>query len=238
MSIEDVVVKLNFMNAFNSLRTDVMLNTVANELSCLNRFCHLAYGNRTALCFGEPNVWSMGGIQQGDPLGSLLFCLTIQPLLLSLSSQLIVAFMDDFTLAGDLLSVAADVNIVSSQGVYYGLQLNFSKCKAITQSGNVSHATFDAFQRFTPGTAVLFGAPLAAGQAMTECLTARCADLLRDAERLKIISAHDALALLKNPLSAPKLQYLLREDCSDGHDLLTNFDNILRSACAVFVTCP
>jgi hypothetical protein len=147
---------------------------------------------------------------------------------------LIVAFMDDLTLAGDLLSVAADVNIVSSQGANYGLQLNFSKCEAITQNGTVSHATFDAFQRFTPGTAVLLGAPLAAGQAMTGCLTARCTDLSRAAERLKIISACDALVLLTNSLSSPKLQYLLRADCCDGHDLLTSFDNILRSAmCSV-----
>jgi hypothetical protein len=43
MSTDDVVVKLDFMNAFNCLRRDVMLNTVANELSCLYRFCHLAY---------------------------------------------------------------------------------------------------------------------------------------------------------------------------------------------------
>jgi hypothetical protein len=130
--------------------------------------------------------------------------------------------------------VAADVNIVSSQGPNYGLPLNFSKCEAITQNGTVSHATFDAFQRFTPGRAVFLGAPLAAGQATTECLTAHCADLSRAAERLKIISAHDALVLLKNSLSAPKLQYLLHAACCDGHDLLTSFDNILRSTlCSV-----
>jgi hypothetical protein len=69
---------------------------------------------------------------------------------------------------------------------------------------------------------------------MTENLTARCADLSRAAERLKTTSAHDALVLLKNSLSAPKLQYLVRAACCDGHDLLTSFDNILRSAlCSV-----
>jgi hypothetical protein len=127
-----------------------MLNTVAKELSCLYRFCHLAYGNRTVLCFGEHNVWSMevsSRVIHWAHCCSVLpfnrFC--FQPLLLSLSSQLIVAFKDDFTLGGDLPSVAADVNIVSSQGANYGLQLNLSKCEAITHNGTVSHATFDAF---------------------------------------------------------------------------------------------
>jgi hypothetical protein len=46
--------------------------------------------------------------------------------------------------------------------------------------------------------------------------------------------------LLKNSLSAPKLQYLFRAACCDGHGLLTSFDNILKSAlcsvCNVFMT--
>jgi hypothetical protein len=169
----------------------------------------------------------MEGIQQGDPLGPLLFCLTIQPLLLSLSNQLIVAFMDDLTLAGDLHSLAADVNIVSSQGANYGLQLNFSKCEAITQNRTVSHATL-MLSRGLHQAQQSFLARL------SPHLSARCADLSRAAERLKMISAHDALVLLKNSLSTPKLQYLLRAACCDGYDLLTSFGNILRSSfCSV-----
>jgi hypothetical protein len=43
-------------------------------------------------------------------------------------------------------------------------------------------------------------------------------------------SAHDALVLLKNSLRAPKFQYALRAACCEGHNLLTTFDNLLRSA--------
>ena len=53
-------------------------------------------------------------------------------------------------------------------------------------------------------------------------------DLDRAISRLKYIQAHDALVLLKNSLSMPRLLYTLRpSDCHD-HSLLTRFETILR----------
>ena len=231
MTADDVVIKLDFTNAFNCLRRDVMLQTVAVELPGLYKFCHLAYGNVTKLRFGDQAIWSQEGVQQGDPMGPLLFCLTIQPLLRSLSSEFIAAYMDDLTLGGRISAVAADVQTIALEGLKYGLQLNSSKCEAITLCGLISSGNaFEDFLQFTPGTATLLGAPFSTGQAITDCLNARCIDFNRAVDRLKLISAHDALVLLKNSLSAPKLQYTLRVACCDGHNMLTTFDNLLRSA--------
>jgi hypothetical protein len=44
---DDEMVKLNFLNAFNCLRRDVMLKTVAEELPFIYRLFYLAYGNGT-----------------------------------------------------------------------------------------------------------------------------------------------------------------------------------------------
>jgi hypothetical protein len=230
MAVDDVVVKLDFTNAFNCVHRDVMLQTVADELLCLYRFCHLAYSSGSQLRFGDHTIWSLEGAQQGDPLGPLLFCLSIQPLLCSLSSELIAAYTDDLTLGGCISTVAADVTTILSEGVKYGLLLNASKCEAITPCGFSTNSALDGFLQFTVDMATLLGAPLSTGQVLTECLTARCNDLCRAIKRLKLISAHDALVLLKNSLSAPKLQYTLRVTCCEGHNLLTTFDNMLRSA--------
>jgi len=61
-------------------------------------------------------------------------------------------------------------------------------------------------------SAMLLGATLGTGAALT--------DLTKAVERLKLISAHDALVLMKNSLSAPKLLRILRATCCFGHDLL------------------
>jgi len=229
MSADTVLVKIDFSNAFNCLRRDRMLKTVADHMPDLYRFCWLSYGNATALRFRNDTIWSAEGAQQGDPLGPLLFCMTIQPLLQSLSSELVAAYLDDVTLGGSKSTVADDINTIATVGPSYGLELNTSKCEAITQTGVANHAVIGGFQQKTTDSATLLGAPLSTGAAMTDCLQTRCQDLTRAVNRLKLVSSHDALVLLKNSLSAPKLLHTLRSACCVDHDLLKGFDDQLRS---------
>jgi len=51
-----------------------------DQLPKINRFCHLAYQNTSLLKYLSEIVESQEGVQQGVPLGPLLFCSTIQPL--------------------------------------------------------------------------------------------------------------------------------------------------------------
>ena len=50
------------------------------------------------------------GPQQGDPLGPLMFSNTVQPLLVSLTSELTLGYLDDLTLGGLPSQVAKDIN--------------------------------------------------------------------------------------------------------------------------------
>ena len=69
---------------------------------------------------------------------------------------------------------------------------------------------------------------------MDEALNGHCENLSRAVGRLKLISAHDALTIIRHSLSAPKLNYILRASPSAGHPLLDTFDHTQRKAlCAI-----
>ena len=223
------LVKIDFSNAFNCLRRDTMLEAVADRIPQLYKFCHLAYSQSSVLWFGEHILTSEEGAQQGDPLGPLLFCLSIHPLLLSLGSPLRIAYMDDVTLAGPSDAVSIDVASIRQRGIAYGLQVNDSKSEIIAAS-STGHNNYAGFVQLTPDTCTLLGAPLSRGSAMDECLVRHCENLERAIDRLHLIAAHDALVLLKNSLSAPRLLFTLRAAHCSGNPLLERFDSQLRSA--------
>jgi len=72
--------------------------SVFNRLPELYAYCHSAYGQPSILFHGSYIISSEEGPQQGDPIGPVLFCNTVQPLLESLQSYLRLGFLDDFTL--------------------------------------------------------------------------------------------------------------------------------------------
>ena len=59
-------------------------------------------------------------------------------------------------------------------------------------------------------------------------------DLKLAVDRLQLISAHDALVLLKTCLGGPKLQFVLRSSPCCDHPLLRQFDDLLRLALSKF----
>jgi len=62
-------------------------------------------------------------------LGPLLFSNTLQPLLPSL--ELILGFLDDFSLGGHQNQVARNVQQIIEFGVRMGLSLNVNKCEVV-----------------------------------------------------------------------------------------------------------
>ena len=88
-SSDRAFVKLDFTNAFNSIRRDSMLEAVTLSCPDLLPFVTSAYGSSSHLWLGDRLLSSEEGVQQGDPLGPLLFCITIHPLLAGCQCELV-----------------------------------------------------------------------------------------------------------------------------------------------------
>ena len=121
------LLKLDFSNAFNSIRRDVMFATVLREMPELYPFVHMCYNSASLLSFGEFLLQSEEGAQQGDPLGRLLFCVSIMDLVRNMTSELNIWYMDDGTIGGQLNDLLHDLDIVRRIGPTLGLQLNEDK---------------------------------------------------------------------------------------------------------------
>ena len=92
-----------------------------------------------------------------------------------------------------------------------------------------SFPIFKDFIRVPEDKMTLLGAPILQGQVLDEALQIKVNELQKAINRLKLLRAHDALVLLKNSISIPKLLYLLRISNCYNHPLLLQFDTIIKS---------
>ena len=150
MKDDEILVKLDFSSPFNRIRRAVMLKTVAEETPELYRFRLLSYGNPPILKCGCHTFLSSEGVQQGDPLGTLLCCITLQPLLKSMKSAPEVGFMDDVTIGGQRALVKDYDTSVIYNGKELGLFLNIDKCELISTK-NAKNTGNEQFQDSFPG---------------------------------------------------------------------------------------
>ena len=97
-----VVLKLNFRNIFNTIHRDWMLNAVSEHAPTLHPFVHSAYSSPSSLFWTDRAIQSAEGVQQGDPLEPLLFCLSIQHIVTQLDSELALFYLDGGTLGGNV----------------------------------------------------------------------------------------------------------------------------------------
>ena len=65
---------------------------------------------------------------------------------------------------------------------------------------------------------------------MDNSLLNQCYDLEKATSRLRLITAHDALVLLRASFSAPKLQHIMRATPYYDNEHVLKFDELLRTA--------
>ena len=103
-----VIVKLDMMKAFNSVRRDHVLQTCLDRTPEIAKLSFLAYSKPSSVIASGHSITSSTGVQQGDPIGPLLFALAVDQIASGVDSELSVWYLDDATIGGYPESVLSD----------------------------------------------------------------------------------------------------------------------------------
>jgi hypothetical protein len=122
---------VDFSNAFNLVDRTTLLHEVQTRCPSISLWVEFLYGQSTRLYVGDDHIWSTTGVQQGDPLGPLLFALVLHPLVHRTRDCCKLLFhawyLDDGTIIGDTKEVAKALEIIKTDGPRLGLELNIKK---------------------------------------------------------------------------------------------------------------
>ena len=229
------LLKVDFRNAFNSVRRRHMLSCVAELMPKWHMLVWQAYGCSSDLHFGEFTVSSEVGVQQGDPLGPLLFCLAIKHITEQLSSAVNLWYLDDGVVAGSFSDVDKDLETIASAAAAIGLQLRPEKCelcilRRLDPVEEEMPEGLAAIPRTTPEELTLLGAPIGS-LARDSVLRSKADQLERLCERARLVDAHEGLFLLRQCFAAPKILYVLRcAPCFELENHLAHYDSVVKSA--------
>ena len=232
MQSNQLILKIDFRNAFNSIRRDKMLLSLLEHVPEIYPLVFSAYRNPSYLFFDNNIVESAEGVQQGDPLGPLLFSLTIHHLLSHLAAELKVFYLDDGTLGGTIEEVVGDLRKLEEAADTLGLVLNHQKSEVICSDPSTKNsmlAVSPDLKCVDSKDACLLGSPIGGRQSLDDVLTSKLRALEVMGERLSLLHSQDALCLLRNAFSLPKILYILRTAPCFQSSILSVLDSLQRT---------
>ena len=229
-----VLLKVDFENAFNLIDREAFLSQIAIHFPSLLPWVSYMYANHSHIIFGDMVISSQSGVQQGDPLGPLLFSLPLLLIIEEIKKEcdllLNVWYLDDGTLVGTAPEIAKALEIIQKKGPKLGLHLNLSKCEIFWPSeGALSFSTkiqepFPILPDIIPRKCAPFTELLGAlildpaiksdtifFSEVVSCLNGKVENIRRVHENLpKLEDPQIEYSLLRSCLNFGKINYLLR----------------------------
>ena len=231
--------KLDMTNAFNECSRSNFLSRCHADLPELFAWVQWCYCCAGELRFGPHRILSTTGVQQGDPLGPLLFSLVLRDFLSNcpvpdgLHFQL--WYLNDGILVGTPSALSSFLDDLQLRGPSYGLHPNLSKCEVFWPSGDQSFTDFPpAVKRVVlpqAGGIDFLGSPIWGSPEFLSAFVGSVVDRVSALqERLRDLGDPQVeLHLLRSCLGVCKLNHLLRTippGCVDSE--LLRFDDNLR----------
>ncbi|XP_065318673.1 uncharacterized protein LOC135926672 [Gordionus sp. m RMFG-2023] len=210
---DDILIKIDFSNAFNSLKRTALFNPILTLYPEYSQFIFDCYASPSHLQFGDRLIPSSSGIQQGDPLGSFLFCLGINSLIQGINDQCKLNlhnwYIDDGILGGSPSEVMKAVEIIKSSESSLGLRINQDKSEYCPLG--IIDLNYDPMFNHTPLNFLThLGSPVGKDESFVKFFADTLLEISLMRGTLSRLPAHQAFFLLKNYLLIPKILYTLR----------------------------
>ncbi|XP_029654080.1 uncharacterized protein LOC115227355 [Octopus sinensis] len=232
-----IIVKLDIRNAFNTILRDSILENCLEFCPEIYNYILSSYAKPSTLVHGPYHISSSSGVQQGDPLGPVLFCLGINHIVKNCSTPLNVWYLDDCTLGGHPETVLKTLVDLIPRLEFVGLILNTSKSEIINFgfSRDEFEVIVSSFIEIIPGASItpsisleILGCPLTDG-GIKDALETKEMLLEKTFVRLNLLDSHTAFFLLKNALGIQKLNHVLRgSPCFLENDQLHSINVLFR----------
>ena len=238
--------KIDLRNAFNQVSRDRFTDLTRMHFPELSHYAEWCYSTESLLTFGTRTVKSSEGVQQGDPLGPLLFSLVMRELASEIHAatpklDLNLWYLDDGILAGASCDVRHAFDVLELNGPRWGLHLNAAKCELAAHPASSHRSSvfpdLPGSNKNTEGNFHMLGSPVGTTEFRRQFLLDNAIEHAEDSLEA-ITNLEDpqvALSLIRHCTGFCQMVYSLRTTpTSELQDLCRRLDDAVQDATSHF----